>query len=146
MVPGVCRDPNGESLEVVIQQMGGGPTGEALASVAPMVTTKHPLQGPSSVLPVPLRAAKLMSCQCLQGHMCVCWKRPTAAGGCADLVAALVFSQLQYCSQTGWAQSLAGHGSTLGQMVGRTERERPETSPSAPRPRPFPLLCLPDHH
>lgn len=37
----------------------------------------------------PMRAVVLMSYQCLQGHVCMCWKPQTAAGGCAGTVSVL---------------------------------------------------------
>ncbi|KAB1251826.1 NADPH oxidase organizer 1 [Camelus dromedarius] len=118
---------------------GGGPTGEALASVAPMVTTKHPLQGPSSVLPVPLRAAKLMSCQCLQGHTCVCWKRPTAAGGWAGLCGA----------SGGGGGVLSGPWLHLGADGGEDREGEARNFPKCPQAKTLPPTCYSEpvlHH
>lgn len=51
-----------------------------------MVTPQVPhFQGPSSVLPVLMKAARPTSYQYLQGHVCTCWKCQTVAGGYAGV-------------------------------------------------------------
>lgn len=58
--------------------------GGTLAAAASVTPNIHP-QGPSSVLPVPMKAAVMMSFQCPRGREFVCWKLQTVAGGSAGV-------------------------------------------------------------
>lgn len=49
-----------------------------------------------------MRAAGLMSCLCLQGHACMCWKPLTEAGGCAGVWAGAPAAGLVRRGGVGW--------------------------------------------
>ncbi|XP_017713882.1 PREDICTED: NADPH oxidase organizer 1 isoform X9 [Rhinopithecus bieti] len=76
-----------------------------LGLCCPAVTPGTHCQVPISVLPVPTRTTAQMSCPCPRGRACACWKRQTAAGGCAGTATGRASFPRCCCGRKGWVHS-----------------------------------------